>query len=180
MHRGPTLVASVSTLLLLGFCGGLAHGAGPADRASGTVVLSLQGDRLSATIAQAPLREVLAELARQVPLRVSMSGPVAEERVSLSFRNLPLAEGIERILAGKSYALIYAAAPAAPGSPERTRPERTRIVEIVVLPHEGPPANATPAVPFATERAQAPGEAVSPPSPAGGEPPSRRTCAWNG
>ncbi|MGH2359618.1 MAG: hypothetical protein ACRDGM_03635 [bacterium] len=101
MHRGPTLVASVSTLLLLGSCWGLTHGAGPADRASRPVVLSLQGDRLSATIAQAPLREVLAELARQVPLRVSMNGPEAEERVSLSFRNLPLAEGIERILAGR-------------------------------------------------------------------------------
>ena len=74
------------TLALLGCCGGLAQGAGPADRASRPVVLSLQGDRLSATIAQAPLREVLAELARQARLRVSMSGPVAEERVSVSFR----------------------------------------------------------------------------------------------
>jgi hypothetical protein len=166
MQRGPTLVASVGTLLLLCFGWGLGGAVASTDAAARTLVLSVEGDRVSATIAQAPLREVLAELARQVPLRLSITGPVAKERVSVSFTNLPLAEGIERILEGRSYVLIYASPQAASGVVGGAR-----IVEIIVLPHEGLPANATPAVPFTTEPAQAPVEAVSPPRPAGGEPP---------
>lgn len=162
---GPTLVASISTLLLLCFGWGPGGAVASTDAAARTLVLSVKGDRVSATIAQAPLREVLAELARQVPLRLSITGPVAEERVSVSFRHLPLAEGIERILAGRSYALIYASPQAASGVVGRVR-----IVEIVLLPREGLPANAAPSGPLATERAQAPGEAVSPPRPAGGAP----------
>ena len=52
--------------------------------------------------------EVVAELAQQTGIDVKVQGAAAVERVSTEFTNLPLEEGIKRILQGKNYALTYA------------------------------------------------------------------------
>ena len=110
MGRSPRrrlrrLIGDVTNGLLLICLGGVAWAGSDASELTRSLVLSVQcrGETLSVTSEQVPLRAVLAELIRQVPLRVSVTGPVAEELVSVQFSNLPLREGIERILEGKLY-----------------------------------------------------------------------------
>lgn len=88
-------------LLVLWACGGGSESGSP------SLILSLHGDRLSATLRQAPVGAVLADLARQTGIRVHVDGAAATETVSAEFTNLPLDEGIKRILQGKNYALTY-------------------------------------------------------------------------
>lgn len=88
-------------LLVLWACGGGSESGSP------SMVISLHGDRLTATLRQAPVGVVLAELARQTGIHVHVEGAAAIETVSAEFMNLPLEEGIKRILQGKNYALTY-------------------------------------------------------------------------
>lgn len=78
-----------------------------AEQASGTVVLMVQGERLSAKIQAAPLQKVMEELARQIPLKVDFAGNVGAQKVTLEFEGLSLEEGVKRILADTSYILSY-------------------------------------------------------------------------
>ncbi len=71
------------------------------------MVLSLHGDRLTATLRQASVGDILAELARQTGIHVHVEGAAATETVAAEFANLPLEEGIKRILQGENYALTY-------------------------------------------------------------------------
>jgi len=95
---------------------------------SGTVDLSVRGNLLSVQINQASLREVLGKLARQIPLRVSAPSPVLQDRVSMTFTNVPLEGGIERILQGQPFALISTRA-----SDTQGFPAQAKVLEIVVL-----------------------------------------------
>ncbi len=102
--RRGILGASGSLLLLfLWACGG------GAESGSHDVLLSIHDERLSATLRQVSVGEVFAELARQTGIHVHVEGAAAIETVSVEFTNLPLEEGIKRILQGKNYALTYAA-----------------------------------------------------------------------
>jgi HEAT repeat protein len=89
-------------LLFLWACGG------GAESGSHDVLLSIHGERLSATLRQASVSDVFAELAWQTGIQVHVEGAAAIETVSAEFTNLPLEEGIKRILQGKNYALTYA------------------------------------------------------------------------
>ncbi len=86
-----------------------------ADGSGKSLVLSLQGNSLSVQVEQVPLGEVLAAIAQQTGLTVHLVGSVAEDEVSVEFQNLPLQEGINRIVGGRNYVLVYAQAPAATG-----------------------------------------------------------------
>lgn len=88
-----------------------------------TFLLSIRDNALSAKIENAPLGEVLKELARQAHLEVYLRGSSAEEKVSARFDNLPLEEGIKRLLKGKDYTLTY----------DRTMPASSRVAEIRVI-----------------------------------------------
>ena len=74
-------------------------------------VLSVREGQLTADINRIPLRLVLEELARQVPLRLSVSAGWRDHRVTAHFRALPLDEAVARLLAGVPYGIIYAPAP---------------------------------------------------------------------
>jgi len=95
-------------------------------------------DRLTVQLDQVPLSLVLAEVARQAGLRVSGSDGTGDMRVSASFRDLPLADGLRRLLRDRSYVLVDAPAP--PGTPMPRR-----MGEILVLTHGQPRSAAQPA-----------------------------------
>lgn len=126
--------------VMLSLLWGVAASAEPSHTSPRPLVMSVRGDRMSVKIDQVSLREVLAELARQVPLTVYLAGPVAQEPVAMTFRNLPLEEGVKRILEGKQYVLIH------------NRPYSSssngahgggRIAKILVMPRVGSPSGMT-------------------------------------
>jgi hypothetical protein len=100
-------------------------------------VLSLDGDHLTVHLDEVPLRRVLAELARQGGFRVQLSERLDAPVVSAHFERLPLEEGLERLLAGWSYAVFHAASPGEPG-----RSTARRITEVLLLAPAGPPQEA--------------------------------------
>lgn len=80
--------------------------AGPSGAAS--FVLRVQGDSVSAEIANIPFRKVLAQLATQLNIKVFVADTVPDDEFSDEFEDLPLERAIKRLLVGKSYALRYA------------------------------------------------------------------------
>ena len=72
--------------------------------------LSLQKGFLSVDIDNARLEDVLKAIARQRGFkRLKVQGNAAlVNKISIRFQNLPLDQGIQRILRGRSYSLIYA------------------------------------------------------------------------
>jgi hypothetical protein len=81
------------SLLLLGYG---VSAAAAAESPSGVI---LQGGKLSVHVEEKPLREVLAEVSRlnHTPI-VWLSDEGQEDPVSLEFADLPVLEGLERIL----------------------------------------------------------------------------------
>lgn len=98
------------------------------------------GDRLTVQLDQVPLPLVLAQLARQAGLRAWGSAAAADVLVSARFRDLPLAEGIQRLLGAHPHVLVYARTPSALGAPARWR-----LSEIILLSNAKPPAETQPA-----------------------------------
>lgn len=137
-ERCRMLGASGSLLLLfLWACGG------GTESGSHDVLLSLHGEQLSATLRQASVGEVFAELARQTGIHVHVEGAAAIETVSAEFTNLPLEEGIKRILQGKNYALTYTAE-------THDRLGGPKIVAVRVLATSTEPIPASPSSNVAT------------------------------
>ena len=124
-------------LLFLWACGG------GTESGSHDVLLSLHDERLSATLRQASVGEVFAELARQTGILVQVEGAAAIETISMEFTNLPFDEGIKRILQGKNYALTYA---------EETHDRRggAKIMAVRVLPTSTEPIPREPVSDVAT------------------------------
>jgi HEAT repeat protein len=98
-------------------------------------VVLVAADRLTVQLDRVPLPLVLAQLAHQAGLQVAGSAAAEGVLVSVSFRDLPLAEGIQRLLGHQPHVLAYARAPAAPGAPGRWR-----LSEIILLSKAQPPA----------------------------------------
>lgn len=135
MQLGVRLRALTTSAVQLSLLWGVMANAEPSNTSPRSLVLSVRGDRMSVKIDQVSLREVLAELARQVPLTVYVAGPVAQEPVAMTFRNLPLEEGVKRILEGKQYVLIHDRPNSAKGAHGGGR-----IVKILVMPRVGSPS----------------------------------------
>jgi hypothetical protein len=101
--------------------------------------LSVQDGRLTVNIDQAPLGDVLAELARQANFRVSLAESTGKQVISRAFRALPLHEGIDRLLMGHPHAVLYEEP-----SPSLEPSSVKKIREIVVLSDAGaPPSQLT-------------------------------------
>ncbi len=105
--RAKFTVLLLTGFLVLPFFGWCAGGAGTEARSGTSYVLTLQHDHLSAAIENLPLRDVLEKLSRLTDIEVSLEGSVGDESVTVEFKNLPLEDGIRRILQGKSFALTY-------------------------------------------------------------------------
>lgn len=66
-------------------------------------------DRINARIVNTSLGEVCSELAQKTAVRCALNSGVATRLVSATINGLPLRKGIEKILAGFSYAIYPAA-----------------------------------------------------------------------
>jgi len=102
---------SAARLALFGLLAGLTVVQAAAGAAS--VRMTLNGGLLTAEIAGAPLRQVMEEVGRLTGAEVRWLGAAGDERISLSFADVPLADAIGRMLGARSFLLV---APAA-GSP---------------------------------------------------------------
>ena len=69
--------------------------------------IEIAAGRLSAKIDDVPLGHVLKELGRQARINIYISASIAAEKITATFDNKPLAQGIKQILASHSYALTY-------------------------------------------------------------------------
>jgi len=139
MRSGIRLGALTTSVILLSLLWGVMASAEPSNASPHSLVLTVRGDRMSVKIDQVSLREVLAELARQVPLTVYVTGPVAEEPVAMTFRNLPFEKGVRQILEGKQYVLIHDRPYSANGAHGEGR-----IVKILIMPRVGSPSGMAP------------------------------------
>ena len=109
----------------------LAAGAvGPArgNARQGGPLVSIQDNRLSATLDRVPLRDVLAALAHEAPFKISVKGEVETTPISIALHDIELEQGLRRLLRGTSYAMTYA-----PASPASASPDQPRLVELMVF-----------------------------------------------
>jgi len=103
-------------------CGGLLAGALCAlavncealHAAESAFVLSVRGDRLTVQLHHVPLGQVLAELARQARIRVQLPPSMQADPISDAFADLPLEQGIARLLQGRSFAIFHESPSAQP------------------------------------------------------------------
>ena len=95
---------------------------------------SPQDQELTAHFDKVPLHEVLQVLTDQLPVTITIMGFGGHTRLSTTFTNLPLEQGIERLLQGQDYALLYSQAASS---------QRPQLKEIIVLPRQGSSTNST-------------------------------------
>jgi HEAT repeats len=103
----------------------------------GGPLLSIQDNRLSATLDRVPLRDVLSALAHEAPFKISIKGEVEKEPISISLHDVELEQGLRRLLRGISYAMTYE-----PASSASATPDRPRLVELMVIGSEKPDPNS--------------------------------------
>ena len=76
-----------------------------AESASPDLALSAQDGRLSVTTNQMPLERVLEAAAQELAVTVHLEPALAKNTVSVTFHNLSLTEGFDRLLEGANYVL---------------------------------------------------------------------------
>jgi hypothetical protein len=89
-------------------------------------MLTVQGDQISAQLEGVPLRDVLAELAQQTQIEFLIPKGDAQRPITAKFSDLPLQEGIKRLLEGSNYVLLTEA-------PSSQTGKQPRIKQIRVL-----------------------------------------------
>jgi hypothetical protein len=145
-QRSPQRVSSgeiwLHVLALAALFGGafpiFAIGADPTATAPPAFVVTARGDRLSVALHHAPLGQVLSELARQAKIHVEFPASIQNDLISERFDNLPLEQGISRLLLGHSVAMVYEAPSGQPQTANTTR----RLAEVWVLPKHKPVGSA--------------------------------------
>ncbi len=91
---------------------------------SDVIIFSKESQTLTVKLDNTPLHLVLQQLANQLPVTITLRGLDGREPLSRSFTHLPFTLGIERLLQGHDYAIVY----------PRTRfIQRTLPKEIIVL-----------------------------------------------
>ncbi len=73
---------------------------------SGKSTITLANDLLTAKLESSSLLGVLEEIEKKSGVRIFLSAPT-DERVTVEFRNLPVAEGLRQILQRRSFAYFY-------------------------------------------------------------------------
>jgi hypothetical protein len=143
--------------------------AGPARVPPPEFFIAVQGDRVTARLERASLRQVLAELRRQSGVQAQFADPVDDGTVWKTFADVPLIDALYRLLEGRSFALYYDAASTAAAASEQ------HALFVRILP---PPAG----VPGADSRsAEVPGQQVPimqpPPAEVSADPAAPSTAA---
>ena len=89
------------------------------------LVFSPNHQKLTVHVDNVPLREVLQELSDRLAVTVTLMGFTGDMPLSTTFTDLPLEQGLEKLLQGKDYALLH----------RSTAPSlNTQLKEIIVLP----------------------------------------------
>jgi hypothetical protein len=122
-YSGIVWLAVLLAAAAVGSARGSPHQGGP--------LVSIQDNRLSATLDRVPLRDVLSALAHEAPFKISIKGEVETEPISISLHDVELEPGLRRLLRGTSYAMTYE-----PGSSASTSPDKPRLVELMVIGSE--------------------------------------------
>jgi HEAT repeats len=106
-HRGrDALLLLVLTVALAG-APAAANSLGlPAQRAERRAVVKVEGNRLTVTLDEIPLREALRDIAKQTGFRIVERSPL-DDRLSLAFANLPLEVGLRRLLGRHDVVFVY-------------------------------------------------------------------------
>ena len=133
------LIRRMVLVIAMGFGGLFAFAPGEAFASprSGAISLRVHEGRVSVEAAQVPLHHLLEVLAHHASLRVTVNGTVGQRSVSVSFSDLSLAEGLDRILVGTNYALVGARS-----SKEGALMPGAKKLEVVVLGPRGEGASA--------------------------------------
>jgi hypothetical protein len=97
-------------------------------------VVEVRDDLLTVKVQQLPLEQVLKEVAQQSGISLRIQGSLAEP-VSVVFENLPLDDGVKRLLKDRNFVLIYSRGPAG-AAPQQ-------LTEVLVF-------STTPATPAST------------------------------
>ena len=108
------------------------------DLVSPSLSLSVENQRLTVHIQQVSLREVLETLIEQVPITVTIKGFEGKNPISATFTDLPFIEGVERLLQGQDYALLYQRTDSGSRSSGQAQ-----LAEIFVLPRHNPSSSTT-------------------------------------
>jgi hypothetical protein len=74
-------------------------------------VVEVRDDLLTVKVQQMPLEQVLKEVAQQSGIRLRIQGSLAEP-VSVVFEDLPLDDGLKRLLKDRNFVLMYTRGPA--------------------------------------------------------------------
>ena len=116
--------------VLAGIIFGIAVTSDAPHAAESSFKLSVRGDRLTVQLHRALLGQVLSELARQACIRVELPPSMRADPISDAFADMPLEQGISRLLQGRSVAILH-------GTPS-TQPERSGIAvtQVWVLPRQ--------------------------------------------
>jgi hypothetical protein len=130
-----------------------------ADGSDGAVV-TIEGDRLTVILTQFPLQAALQEIARQTGLRIVSHSPL-DDRLSLTLADLPLEDGLRRLL-GPHHA-VFLHGPAG------------KLEEIRV--HAVSPSTEPPAIPALSTETMAEEPAAAPPTLTDREPAPRLAAA---
>ena len=69
--------------------------------------VKVQGDRLSVSLVNADLNEVLKEVGRQGNIKIVYKNP-PNKKVTVSFDNLPIEKGLDKLLQEQNFLLTYA------------------------------------------------------------------------
>ena len=106
--------------------------AAPETAGAGTrAVVTVTGDRLSATVRDASPRELLNALATTAGLRITVGAGVPDAVVTATLSGVPVEHGVARLLGGASYALVYDDSGA------------LREIHVIAWPGDVAPARAT-------------------------------------
>ena len=146
----PFLLAVVlgGTLPGVAVCADLPRAAAPAFQ------IAVHGDRLTVALERAPMGRVLAELARQAGIRVDFPPSMQNDAVWASFEDMPLEQGISRLLAGYSFAIFHGSASTTP-----VPPVHLPVTQVVVLPKDergGSPEQGSVSLPISPQAAASP------------------------
>jgi len=117
-------------LLLFGFTPVLSHSKEP-------IQIAVREGRMSATIDEQPLFEVLSALAAKIPIQVEVPFQLRQSKVNLRVVEAPITQGLQALLRGYSFALHE----------DRSQPDQLVQYRIFLLGYDGAkvPSGASPA-----------------------------------